>query len=307
MKHVLPFPDFDLADRTALFEKLMAGVLVQDAPTRPWTGDPGDPASPTHWSLFPCWFFAGKWEDGKGYKKVKFKGQPYYVHRAMYHLAVEPVSPEHFIDHLCKNPGCCQPRHLEAVPPIVNTLRGDNPNWLLRAAMQHPDPVVAREGVREIARQMVPNDILASIPFKDAEERVLAHETTRWDTPDLLQAHIENGHPRFRAPLVAADPCPPAQLQIGEDTLNVEITPETYGARQRFVDEMMAGEGCACQPERIKYEFGVEAPASAPVEAIPNDLSPPDTLPSRLRQFLRMLWSRPRYKPARPARDMGDW
>ena len=72
-----------------------------------------------------CWSFAGKWNDGKGYKKVQVKGVASYVHRYVYEALVGPIADGLILDHLCRNPGCCNPRHLEPVTVGTNTRRGD--------------------------------------------------------------------------------------------------------------------------------------------------------------------------------------
>lgn len=76
-----------------------------------------------------CTTFKGKWHDGKGYKKIRFKGRAYYVHRLTYYLAYGDVPSGYVIDHKCRNPGCVNPRHLEAVSVKINTERG-NGKWI---------------------------------------------------------------------------------------------------------------------------------------------------------------------------------
>ncbi len=51
----------------------------------------------------------------------------YYSHRVMYTFVVGPIPDGLTIDHLCKNPGCCNPDHLEAVTQRENVHRSNNP------------------------------------------------------------------------------------------------------------------------------------------------------------------------------------
>lgn len=71
-----------------------------------------------------CWIFTGAWEDGKGFKKVKFDGHTLYVHRAMYEIMRGPVPAGLVLDHRCRRRACCHPDHLEPVTTLVNTMRG---------------------------------------------------------------------------------------------------------------------------------------------------------------------------------------
>lgn len=45
-------------------------------------------------------------------------------HRAAYEALVGRIQPDLQIDHLCRNRGCCNPSHLEAVTAKENTHRG---------------------------------------------------------------------------------------------------------------------------------------------------------------------------------------
>jgi hypothetical protein len=44
--------------------------------------------------------------------------------RVLYELLVGPISPGLELDHLCRNPGCVRPAHLEPVTTLVNQRRG---------------------------------------------------------------------------------------------------------------------------------------------------------------------------------------
>jgi len=61
-----------------------------------------------------CWEWL-KGKDGNGY--------PYgYAHRRYWETANGPRPDGYDIHHLCKNPGCVNPDHLEALPPVVHLL-----------------------------------------------------------------------------------------------------------------------------------------------------------------------------------------
>src|SRR5207302_2902636 len=50
-----------------------------------------------------------------------------YAHRWSHLFFVGNIPHGYVVDHLCGNPGCVNPDHLEAVPVRVNTMRGRLP------------------------------------------------------------------------------------------------------------------------------------------------------------------------------------
>lgn len=81
-------------------------------------------------SMDNCWFFAGKLSP-QGYGQLRFyeNGKHHYwaAHRVMYENLVGPIPEGLVIDHLCRNPICINPEHLEPVTPRENVLRGSSP------------------------------------------------------------------------------------------------------------------------------------------------------------------------------------
>jgi hypothetical protein len=71
-----------------------------------------------------CWpWLASK--IGTGYGELQGgHGKKVLAHRFSYEHFVGPIPDGLVIDHLCRNPPCVNPRHLEPVPMAVNTARG---------------------------------------------------------------------------------------------------------------------------------------------------------------------------------------
>lgn len=89
-----------------------------------------------------CWEWTGPREPF-GYGRVS----SLRAHRIAYELLVGPIPVGLTLDHLCRNPPCVNPAHLEPVTMGVNVLRGDTITG--RAARQttckrgHPFTIVA--------------------------------------------------------------------------------------------------------------------------------------------------------------------
>ena len=70
-----------------------------------------------------CWLFSSC-NDRYGYGRLQNCGRMIKAHRFSYELLVGPIPTGLTIDHLCRNPGCVRPDHLEAVSHRENVLRG---------------------------------------------------------------------------------------------------------------------------------------------------------------------------------------
>lgn len=73
-----------------------------------------------------CWDWRGKQSD-QGYSQMRVGPKTTGAHRVAYELFVGPIPVDKEMDHLCRNRGCVNPAHLEAVAHRVNVLRGDAP------------------------------------------------------------------------------------------------------------------------------------------------------------------------------------
>jgi hypothetical protein len=74
-----------------------------------------------------CWEWQG-YLNNHGYGRHTFKaGDSYFAHRVSYTRHKGPIPDGLVLDHLCRNPRCINPEHLEAVTDQINVLRGMAP------------------------------------------------------------------------------------------------------------------------------------------------------------------------------------
>lgn len=71
----------------------------------------------------PCWIWLRS-RNYKGYGRAMFRGVYKGVHIHMYEMANGLVPNGMQVDHLCRQPSCARPDHLEAVTGTENVRRG---------------------------------------------------------------------------------------------------------------------------------------------------------------------------------------
>lgn len=83
-----------------------------------------------------CWIRDASVKE-RGYTTISHTAdgeKTYYLaHRVMYAYANGPIAEGMTIDHLCNQPRCCNPDHLEAVPMRANVLRSQNNPFAVNA------------------------------------------------------------------------------------------------------------------------------------------------------------------------------
>jgi hypothetical protein len=73
-----------------------------------------------------CWLWTGR-VDGFGYGHFKTRKRSLKAHRVAWTLKCGPIPPGMTLDHLCRQPRCVNPEHLQVVTNKENILRGTSP------------------------------------------------------------------------------------------------------------------------------------------------------------------------------------
>lgn len=71
-----------------------------------------------------CWLWLGAATAG-GYGNYWYEGRCRRAHSVLYILNKGPIPDGLILDHLCRNPACVNPDHLEAVTNRKNIMRGN--------------------------------------------------------------------------------------------------------------------------------------------------------------------------------------
>lgn len=71
-----------------------------------------------------CWGWQA-YKDPNGYGRIRTLGKTYLAHRVVYEWLVGLIPEGLELDHLCRNPSCVRPDHLEIVTHAENVRRGD--------------------------------------------------------------------------------------------------------------------------------------------------------------------------------------
>lgn len=72
----------------------------------------------------PCWVWTGA-KSREGYGRFRVEHRLLMAHRWSYETNKGPIPRGMMLDHLCRNPSCVNHKHLEAVSPRENVMRGD--------------------------------------------------------------------------------------------------------------------------------------------------------------------------------------
>lgn len=101
-----------------------------------------------------CWEWTNV-KNNKGYGRFCLQGKLLMSHRVSYEIIVGKIPDGLELDHLCRNPGCVNPKHLEAVTHKENMrrARGNKPNHCIRGHELTPDNIYIKYKGKTLYRQ----------------------------------------------------------------------------------------------------------------------------------------------------------
>jgi len=88
-------------------------------------------------SAAPCWVWRASIHK-YGYGLTSMAGATKLAHRVAYEMTKGPIPAGLVLDHLCVNPPCVNPEHLEAVTQRTNVMRGSGPSAANAAKTECP-------------------------------------------------------------------------------------------------------------------------------------------------------------------------
>jgi len=72
-----------------------------------------------------CWTWVGPKMNGYGF--YRDKNQRLYAHRVSYFYYIGELDKSLVVDHICNNRECVNPKHLQQITSVENTMRGNGP------------------------------------------------------------------------------------------------------------------------------------------------------------------------------------
>ena len=108
-----------------------------------------------------CRIWNGPPQGPAGYCRVILNGRQLLAHRAMYEQEIGPIPGGLDLDHLCRQPSCVNPSHLDPVPRAVNIRRGigtkltDDDVCMIRESMETQAFLASRFGVSQSLISMI--------------------------------------------------------------------------------------------------------------------------------------------------------
>lgn len=145
-----------------------------------------------------CWLWLGTTSKKKTgpYGSFCFKGKVFPAHRFAYEITRGPIPGKCVLDHLCRNPQCVNPDHLEPVSNTENLLRGFFKNGLPRRSATHckrghslAGDNLSTQGQGKFRRCKKCSDDWFSQRYQKLKEK-----TKNNHSPQKMKTHCKKGH-----------------------------------------------------------------------------------------------------------------
>jgi len=135
-----------------------------------------------------CWEWNGSLAD-HGYGRIRRENKWYRAHRMVYESVKGKIPDGLQLDHLCRNPACVNPDHLEPVTNAINTRRGAKPKLceqqvvLILSDKRTSTTVAKKFGVTETTIRQIRN----GSRWKDVRDEYIREHGSigPWDNPKL--------------------------------------------------------------------------------------------------------------------------
>jgi hypothetical protein len=154
-----------------------------------------------------CWMWTGTLN--KGYGMFSFGGKTRRAHRFAYEALVGPIPEGLALDHLCRNPACVNPAHLEPVTWRENVYRGAQAKLTMEKAREIRARIVAGESAAPLSREY---GVSLQVIWEISEDRTWREDTTAPRQPvravrDCADCGGQIPQDRHRAATYCSDLC----------------------------------------------------------------------------------------------------
>lgn len=99
-----------------------------------------------------CWYWQGNRRRRGGYGSMFWQGSLQSSHRIAYQILIGPIPDGLVLDHLCREPACVNPDHLEPVTVAENSSRARRGKLATECSSGHPmsghNLVLRKDGAR---------------------------------------------------------------------------------------------------------------------------------------------------------------
>lgn len=147
-----------------------------------------------------CWLWGG-YRDKNSYGRIPLRdlGTIQWVHRVSYEFHVRPIEPGYEIDHVCMNPPCMNPAHLEQVTKPEHARRTHDrlgsadsqvlASELRRLKMTYKEIAEAMD-LASLASAKYKVDTAIKRGFVDADELPKTNRLTEHDREDIRSMYL---------------------------------------------------------------------------------------------------------------------